>query len=46
VAAAVLVPRYGATGAAMAFGMSMTVQAIGAALILWYALRRQAKALR
>ena len=46
VAAAVLVPRYGATGAAMAFGMSMTVQAIGAALILWYALRRQAEALR
>lgn len=45
-AAAVLVPRYGVTGAAMAFAVSMAVQAIGAALILWYALRRQAEVLR
>ncbi len=41
VAAATFVPRYGTTGAAMAFAVSMAVQAIGASFILWYALRRQ-----
>jgi O-antigen/teichoic acid export membrane protein len=35
----VLIPSYGASGAAMALTVSMGVQALGAALILWYALR-------
>lgn len=40
-AAVILVPRFGVAGAAGAFAVSMAVQATGAALILWFTLRRR-----